>query len=206
MLRISNALVSTQRELLKPDELRVAQAEAENLISGRPRVLVHTADKGSGFAPGADLSDIYEPEGRSEAIASPRLAEILTDASRRAVAERDLDWGSFHITDWYIFDYGPGQYIIPHADGSTGSRAGWRQLFAISVTLRKDGEGGEFYTQPETFPLDWSVADGLVSRHGLDRTTSKYDYGDYPRLVIQNHNAGDAILLGVRSCMGLCRS
>lgn len=190
-LPLSASALFTLKGLVEDKELEELRSLTGECLAKAPRLTIHSSDDGLG----TDLGEMYEPCGRDEALADSQVVEALRPIVDRA-NERLTNWFErFQIDEWFIFRYGRGQFIIPHADGTGHSpeeRADHVQLAALSLVLQQADAGGEFYVQTESCEDDWSHG----VRTGLDPTSSRYDRTTHPRWVLKGIEAGDAIVFG----------
>jgi hypothetical protein len=188
--RRSSSLLLTISEFVGEQDRQELCLASWTCLSDSTGIIVHTSDRD---ATASDLGELYEPRGRMEAHAGPQLNARLTELATKRLAELP-GWlpDEFEFSSWFVFAYGPEQYIIPHADGSSYLGGARRQLAALTLWLQVPDKGGEFYVHADPFVTDWS---GDI-RTGLDPTTSTYEYSSTPRWTLGNLESGDAVLFG----------
>lgn len=151
--------------------------------------------------PGLSLPEVmrvYEPEGRLELDEVPAEVErLLASAAARALpALRRVYPSARTIGDWIYLEYGPGQFITPHIDGTDRDEHS-RQLAGISICLCDDYTGG-------AFEVATSSSDRLFdatgrSRVGAGADNSKPWFASLARTQWScRPRAGDAICYGSR--------
>ncbi|MGW0825530.1 2OG-Fe(II) oxygenase [Streptomyces sp. NPDC002845] len=108
----------------------------------------------------AQAQEVYEPAGRIEMTEIPYEAAVILDQALKhhmVAITHTLPSVSRH-RPWIYLEYGPGQYITPHADGiAPDPLARPRQIAAATVTLADAHSGGAFYVETMGSAAVWTA-------------------------------------------------
>ncbi|MEW2636337.1 phytanoyl-CoA dioxygenase family protein [Streptomyces sp. NPDC048389] len=171
MIHIAETLSTrTVEGFLKPDEIERLNLVMDDTLGSLGRDRYGTARRTTIHeVPGhsaAEAQDVYEPAGRIEMTDIPSEATALLDQALKlhmATITRTLPSVTGH-RPWIYLEYGPGQYISPHADGiAPDPLARPRQIAAATVTLTDiDDTGGAFYVETTGSDAVWTADEAPV--------------------------------------------
>ncbi len=171
MIHIAETLsIRTVEGFLKPDEIEQLNLVMDDTLSSLGRDRYGTARRTTIHEiPGhsaAEAQGVYEPAGRIEMTDIPSEATVLLDQALKlhmAVITRTLPSVTGH-RPWIYLEYGPGQYVTPHADGiAPDPLIRPRQIAAATVTLTDIHDtGGAFYVETTGSDAVWTADEAPV--------------------------------------------
>jgi hypothetical protein len=179
MLITETLAIYSVEGILIGDESEDVVRAIEDYKSRVPGVAVVAGRRGSSVhsIAGFDVEEtvaIYEPHGRIEIDAVPDAAvEILNAAVTRRLADIRRALPSVRrVEDWIYVEYGPGQFITPHADyAKNEDDPNHPKVAAINIQLNDEFEGGEFFVETCGSSRLWTDEGPPALLEGVDQST-----------------------------------